>query len=376
MGVAILSCSVKECGGDPTHWIRRQAECIDAANSLASERRRPCNMQGHLSRSHETDVRVGKALRDDRLMEMSMRDDPQSQPISCTLRPGDETYPEGLSKLTPPAQLHVRGTLLPGEVSVAVVGSRECSAYGRDVAYRIASGVARAGILVVSGLARGIDAAAHCGALDAGGRTVAVLPCGLDRVYPASHGVLATRIVRQGALVTENDPGTTVAPWQFPRRNRIIAGMSLVTVVVEAAARSGARITANLAADAGREVMVVPGPVTSRSSEGCHALLSQGAHVCTGWRDVLAHLPPDVERQALARAATGNCGSRRSDLSARARLLLDALAGRAAPLEALLDRCALSVSDALSAVTELELGGLVRVTGTRIEPTVGPDGHT
>ena len=178
MGVAILSCSVKECGGDPTHWIRRQAECIDAANSLASERRRPCNMQGHLSRSHETDVRVGKALRDDRLMEMSMRDDPQSQPISCTLRPGDETYPEGLSKLTPPpAQLHVRGTLLPGEVSVAVVGSRECSAYGRDVAYRIASGVARAGILVVSGLARGIDRGralrgARCGR--AYGRGVAV----------------------------------------------------------------------------------------------------------------------------------------------------------------------------------------------------------
>jgi len=201
-------------------------------------------------------------------------------------------YPVALSHLADPAPLlWVRGQIeaLAGPC-VAVVGARAATAYGRQVAAQLAFALARAGVVVVSGLAAGIDAAAHRAALDAGGRTVAVQACGPDRVYPAVHRELAARIERSGALVSEFAPGTPPRRHHFPLRNRLISGLSSMVVVVEARLRSGSLVTARLAGDQGRDVFAVPGPITSPTSAGPHRLLSQGAGVADGPDAVLEEL--------------------------------------------------------------------------------------
>jgi len=197
----------------------------------------------------------------------------------------------------PPAQLWYRGAapFWTDGHAVAVVGARACSAYGRDVARMLGRELAEHGVVVVSGLARGVDAATHRGALEVeGGRTVAVLGCGIDRDYPATHGELAHRIVEQGgSIVSEYEPGIEPQPWRFPARNRIIAALSSVVVVVEARERSGALITADFALELGRPVLAVPGEITSALSTGCNQLLNQGAAPCLGaWSalDVLNRL--------------------------------------------------------------------------------------
>src|SRR5262249_51871836 len=157
------------------------------------------------------------------------------------------------------------------------VGARSCSDYGAHVARSLARELASAGVVVVSGLARGIDGWAHRGALDAGGRTVAVLGCGIDRDYPRAHAELARQIVENGLVVSEYPPGVAPAPWRFPARNRIVAGLCAATVVVEARERSGALITADLALEEGRDVLAVPGEITSSLSDGTNALLRLGA---------------------------------------------------------------------------------------------------
>jgi len=192
-----------------------------------------------------------------------------------------------------PERLYVRGRL-PDAPCVAIVGSRACTSYGRDVATALARDLAGLGLVIVSGLARGIDAAAHRGALAADGLTVAVLPNGIRRVYPAGHRMLARRIEATGALVAENDSDQRPARWHFPRRNRLIAGLSLVVVVVEAGERSGARITADLALGYDRELLVVPGNIDSPRSRGANALLADGATPCTGVNDVIDALPDAV----------------------------------------------------------------------------------
>jgi DNA processing protein len=189
----------------------------------------------------------------------------------------------------PPPRLYLRGAaedVLAG-LTVAVVGARSCSPYGAHVARRLGRELAAAGLVVVSGLARGVDGEAHRGALDAGGLTVAVLGCGIDRDYPAAHSELARRIRERGLIVSEYEPGVEPAPWRFPARNRIIAGLSAATVVVEARERSGALITADLALEEGRDVLAVPGEITSALSAGTNALLKLGAAPCTGAADVL-----------------------------------------------------------------------------------------
>ncbi len=166
----------------------------------------------------------------------------------------------------PPPVLWLRGEEPPellGRPSVAVVGARACSSYGRSVARTLGRELAAAGLVVVSGMARGIDGEAHRGALDAGGVTVAVLGCGIDRDYPAAHRDLAGRITERGLIVSEYEAGVEPAPWRFPARNRIIAGLCVATIVVEARERSGALITADFALEDGREVMAVPGEITS-----------------------------------------------------------------------------------------------------------------
>ena len=171
--------------------------------------------------------------------------------------------------------------------AIALVGARACSSYGRSVTRSLARDLAAAGLVVVSGMARGIDGEAHRGALDAGGVTVAVLGCGVDRDYPAAHSELARRICETGLVVSEYEPGVEPAPWRFPARNRIIAGLCRATVVIEARERSGALITADFALEEGREVLAVPGEITSSLSAGTNALLRLGATPVTCAGDVL-----------------------------------------------------------------------------------------
>lgn len=218
------------------------------------------------------------------------------------VRRGDPEYPLLLGHVPdPPGMLWVAGcslaTLPP---CVAVVGTRSPTAYGQQIAHTLAAELARAGVCVVSGLARGIDAWAHTGALSAG-VTVAVLACGVDRCYPASNRELYERIAAEGALVSELPPGTPTHKRRFPARNRIIAGMSLAAVVVQAGERSGALITARHALAAGREVLAVPGDVRLEVSAGPHDLLRDGAALCASAGDVLERIGVELRREARER---------------------------------------------------------------------------
>jgi DNA processing protein len=246
----------------------------------------------------------------------------------------------------PPARLYLRGGAANDVLSrpcVGVVGARACSAYGAQVGRMLGRELAAAGLVVVSGLARGIDGEAHRGALESGGVTVAVLGCGIDRDYPAAHAELARRIRTDGLAVAEYEPGVEPAPWRFPARNRIIAGLCAVTIVVEARERSGALITADLALEEGREVLAVPGEITSPLSAGTNALLKLGAGPCTSADDVL-------ELFGLARAERP-----RPKISVEAATVLAALPAAADELARSTGLDARTVAVALA---ELELSGL------------------
>ena len=201
-------------------------------------------------------------------------------------------WPRGLEDLAhPPAALHAHGAVLPGRAAVAIVGSRRATVPGREIAFDLARQLARSGVQVVSGMARGIDAAAHRGALAGGGSTVAVLGCGLDVCYPPEHLILRREIIARGCLVSEYPAGTAPRRGHFPTRNRIIAALVLGVVVVEAAERSGALSTARNGVDLGREVFAVPGSIRSERSRGSNALIRDGAVPLLEPDDVLAHLP-------------------------------------------------------------------------------------
>jgi DNA processing protein len=218
---------------------------------------------------------------------------------------GTPDYPALLASIPDaPPLLYVRGTLTPADGNaVALVGSRNCTDYGRRMAARLASGLARAGLTVVSGLARGIDAAAHKAALQAGGRTLAVLAGGLSRIYPPEHGELAREVEGAGALLTESRMGQDPLAGLFPVRNRIISGLCRAIVVVEAAERSGALATARHAAEQGRTVLAVPGPADAESSGGCHALIRTGAALCRNVEDVLEEVHGISAMETAAQSA-------------------------------------------------------------------------
>jgi DNA processing protein len=189
-----------------------------------------------------------------------------------------------------PSHLWVRGTL-PSMVGVAIVGTRRCTEYGRTIARNLGRAVASAGWPVISGLARGIDAAAHNGTLDGGGDGFAILGCGVDVIYPADNRGLADRLLENsGGLISEYPPGTPPAPFRFPARNRIIAGLSGAVVVVEAAVTGGALITARLALDQGKDVLAVPGDINRATSEGCNLLIRDGAHPVLSSEDLIESL--------------------------------------------------------------------------------------
>jgi DNA processing protein len=213
------------------------------------------------------------------------------------LTPRDAGYPALLATVPAPPNLYMVGGLLPEDaLAVAIVGSRAATAYGLDVAERLAADLAARGVTIVSGLARGIDTAAHRGALVAGGRTIAVLGCGVDVVYPPENRALASEIAAHGALLSQFAPGTPPLPGHFPARNRTLAGLTLGVCVVEAAERSGALITARMAGELGREVFAVPGRITSAASEGAHGLIRDGATLVRSWMDVVQELPEHWRR--------------------------------------------------------------------------------
>jgi DNA processing protein len=250
----------------------------------------------------------------------------------------------------PPPELYVRESAEPVELlaqpAVAIVGARACSPYGAQVARTLARELAAAGVCVVSGMARGIDAEAHRGALEAGGPTVAVLGCGIDRDYPAAHAELALRIGAMGLVVSEYGPGVEPAPWRFPARNRIISGLCVATVVVEARERSGALITADFALEEGRDVFAVPGEITSALSAGTNALLRSGAAPLLSSADVLGTLGIEAAR---AREPPGG---------EAAAAVLALLADGPASSDELVRRSGLAVEAVAAALVELELGGL------------------
>lgn len=270
----------------------------------------------------------------------------------------DPEYPPALSEIPdPPFVLFARGRLerltLP---AVAIVGSRAATRYGRDVAGRIARDLSLAGVLVVSGFARGVDAAAHEAAREGPGGTIAVLGCGLDVNYPREHARLKEAMATTDLLLSEYAPGIEPQAGYFPVRNRIIAGLAAGVVVVEASRRSGSLITARLANDCGRDVFAVPGSVFSDTSTGAHELLRDGAILCRGAEDVLAELFPSVGKPRPAPAAP----SVLAKLSPEARSLYDVLARElSAGAEDLVTATDLPVATVLAALFELEGVGLV-----------------
>jgi DNA processing protein len=219
-------------------------------------------------------------------------------------------YPDLLRQITDaPPVLFVRGTLTPAdEWSVALVGTRKATVYGREVAHRLATDLVQNRVTLVSGLARGIDSIAHKTALDAGGRTLAILGSGVDYIYPAEHRTLAEAIIENGALISDYPLGTRPEAANFPARNRIISGLSLGVVVVEADLKSGAMITADFALDHGREVFAVPGSILSPASAGCNRLLRDGANVVTEVGDILEvlHLDHASEKQMAREVLPSN----------------------------------------------------------------------
>jgi len=280
------------------------------------------------------------------------------------IRRDERGYPSLLARIPdPPSSLWLRGDAplaLLADVAVAVVGARSCSGYGRSVARSLAGGVAEAGAVVVSGLARGIDGEAHRGALAVAGRTVAVLGCGIDRDYPAAHAELAHAIVAAGGLVvSEYEAGVEPAPWRFPARNRIIAGLAAATVVVEARERSGALITADFALEDGREVLAVPGEITSALSRGTNGLLRQGATPATGVADVLEAIRLPPRAAPAAEPDDPACAA-----------VLDALGAGAGTADELARATGLDAGRIATALTLLELAGRVAVEEGVVRSTI------
>ena len=273
----------------------------------------------------------------------------------------DLDYPSVLKELPDaPPVLYMRGTLTTeDDWAVAIVGTRKASTYGRDMAYQLAGDLAREGITVVSGLALGIDAAAHRGALEAGGRTIAALPCGIDRTYPPEHRALARQIAQQGALVTEFPPGTNAVAKNFPPRNRIISGLSLGIVVVEAPIKSGALLTADYAAEQGREVFAVPGQSTSASSRGSNTLIQEGAKLVMSVDDVLSEL--NLTRSAVeTRTEVRKIAPENREEA----LILQNLGDEPRHIDDLCRICELPVAVISSTLAIMELKGLVRQIGS------------
>lgn len=280
--------------------------------------------------------------------------------VRLILRDEDD-YPAMLAEICdPPNILYCRGSLLPRDrLAVGIVGSRRCTIYGRRQAERLAGVLARAGVTIVSGLARGIDAAAHRGALAAGGRTIAVMATGLANIYPPEHVDLAEQVAGQGALVSEAPLGQSPIAGLFPQRNRIISGLSLGVVLVEASRKSGALHTARHAMEQGRDVFAVPGPIDNLTSEGCHNLIRDGAILVRNADDILEMLGPPVEPVRDEHGETVHT-PRELLLNEQERTVLNQITAGPQHIDEVLRGIPLDSSRALATLTVLEMKHLIR----------------
>ncbi|WP_461568009.1 DNA-processing protein DprA [Thermincola ferriacetica] len=265
----------------------------------------------------------------------------------------DDCYPARLKNIaTPPYVLYVRGQLPDDDcLSIAIVGARRCTPYGLKMAEEIARELAGAGVTVISGMARGIDSAAHKGCLEGGGRTVAVLGTGVDIVYPRENRRLMDNIITHGAVVSEFPPGTKAQPSHFPVRNRIISGMADGVLVVEAAQNSGSLITTDLALEQGRDVFAVPGPATSLLSKGTNSLIKQGAKLVECARDILEEYGLDRGRQEKREEF---------DLNPAEQRILACLTLEPVNIEEIVEKAGMNPAEVSAALTFLELKGLVK----------------
>jgi DNA processing protein len=284
---------------------------------------------------------------------------------------GDEAYPPLLQEIgDPPLALYVRGDVsVLSQYAVAMVGTRRPTAYGSSVAHRLACDLAQRQLVIVSGLARGIDSAAHRGALEAKGKTVAVLGSGIDVLYPRENKRLAEQVVESGALISEFPLGTAPTPENFPIRNRIISGLALGTIIVEAAEYSGSLITARLAAEQNREVYAVPGNITSAQSFGPNLLIKQGAKLVDQWLDVIEEFPAPVRMQLLPPAGaseTAAAGPQTASLFEQSlepdqKAVYEVLrADEALFVDSICGSLSLPQPRVLAALLSLEMNGLVR----------------
>ncbi len=280
----------------------------------------------------------------------------------------DKAYPPSLKEIDdPPGLLFLRGSLSPADrLAVAIVGTRHATHYGLRQAERLAAGLARAGVTVVSGLARGIDASAHRGALAAGGRTLAVLGSGVLNIYPPEHDTLADEVLQQGALLSESPPLAAPRTGSFPQRNRIISGLSLGSVIVEAGTRSGALITARLATEQNREVFAVPGRVDDRPAQGCHRLLRDGAALVESVDDILDQLGP-LAHPAPKKDGTEVRHPAELQLNDLEQKVLSAVGTDPTSVDQLVAETGLPVPRILSTLSVLEMRRLIRrLTGTTV----------
>jgi DNA processing protein len=277
----------------------------------------------------------------------------------------DQRYPALLLEIAdPPPVLYCYGHLDGADCHIAVVGSRKATAYGQTSAKRLCRDLAARGISIVSGMARGIDTAAHLGALEGGGRTVAVLGSGLEQVYPPENLRLFHRIAEHGAVITEFDLDAEPLPHHFPRRNRIISGMALGTVVVEAAKRSGSLITARLAAEQGREVYAVPGSIHAPTAQGTHDLIRQGAKLAANADDIIEEVAARMQKPADKPAEPGGndtgrtfpAGPALSDEEAR---LLEAIGPYPVHIDELARQCRQDMGRLTALLLQLELKGAI-----------------
>jgi len=284
------------------------------------------------------------------------------------LTENDTAYPRALREIhDPPGVLFFRGAFQPNDaLAVGIVGTRHATQYGLRQAERLAGSLARAGFTIISGLARGIDAAAHRAAMEAGGRTIAVLASGVMNVYPPEHAQLAEEVAQHGAVVSESPPHAQPLAGTFPQRNRIISGLSLGVIIVEAAERSGALITARHAMEQGRDVFAVPGNVDSRASRGCHQLIRDGARLIESADDVLEELGPLVE---AAPRGDGHVIHHPGELllNELEQQVLATIGGEATSIDRIVAASGLSVPQVLATLSVLEMRRLIRrLSGTTV----------
>lgn len=290
-----------------------------------------------------------------------------SQPGNAIVTLADAEYPQALlDSADPPTLLYVKGRVeLLNQAMLAIVGSRNATAQGERDAQAFARFLAEAGLTVVSGLALGIDAAAHRGALESAASTIAVIGTGADRLYPARNADLARQIAERGCIVSEFPLGTPAIAGNFPRRNRIIAGLARGTLVVEAAPRSGSLITARLAAEAGREVFAIPGSIHAPQSRGCHQLIRQGAKLVETAQDILEEIRWELPAKGAATPATAatqqpqETSDNVTDTELQQEQVLTALGRSPCALEPLLQRTGLTSPELLAILLTMELAGRV-----------------